>query len=186
MKFVKLLLDHKITPVLVFDGDSLPMKRNRELERKKYVIFSLFFSLSRIFSSTSSNLFLPASVVGAVCATLYRKREEYKTKALEYLRMGNQKAANDFFQRAVDITPRMAYNLIQVLQQEGIEYIVAPYEADAQLAYLSLHHYIDAVITEDSDLIPYGASRVLLHLTFTVTIIFFPLIQNTNTFFFCC
>jgi exonuclease-1 len=97
------------------------------------------------------------------CSCLCRKRDEYKQKALEHLKNGARNAAIECFQRAVDITPRMAFNLIQVLQQEGIEYIVAPYEADAQLAYLSLNHYIDAVITEDSDLIPYGASRVILH-----------------------
>jgi exonuclease-1 len=54
----------------------------------------------------------------------------------------------------------MAYNLIKVLQQNKIDYVVAPYEADAQLTYLSLNGIADAVITEDSDLIPYGATRV--------------------------
>lgn len=50
----------------------------------------------------------------------------------------------------------------QALKQAGIEYIVAPYEADAQLAYLSISGYVDAVITEDSDLLAYGATRVRL------------------------
>ena len=43
-----------------------------------------------------------------------------------------------------------------MLKREGIECIVAPYEADAQLAYLALTGDVDAVITEDSDLLPYG------------------------------
>jgi exonuclease 1 len=43
-----------------------------------------------------------------------------------------------------------------VLKHEGIEVVVAPYEADAQLAYLALTGNVDAVITEDSDLLPYG------------------------------
>jgi exonuclease-1 len=60
----------------------------------------------------------------------------------------------------VDVTPRMAYNLIKVLQQHKVDYVVAPYEADAQLTYLSINGIADAVITEDSDLIPYGATRV--------------------------
>lgn len=42
----------------------------------------------------------------------------------------------------------------------NVECIVAPYEADAQLAFLSRSGYVDCVITEDSDLIPYGASRI--------------------------
>jgi exonuclease-1 len=42
-----------------------------------------------------------------------------------------------------------------------VEYIVAPYEADAQMAFLALHGHVDLVITEDSDLIPYGCPQVL-------------------------
>jgi exonuclease 1 len=38
---------------------------------------------------------------------------------------------------------------------------VAPYEADAQLAFLSLNGLVEAVISEDSDLLAYGCSRVL-------------------------
>ncbi len=48
----------------------------------------------------------------------------------------------------------------QRLRELDLDYIVSPYESDAQLAYLSREGLVDAVITEDSDLIPYGASRV--------------------------
>jgi 5'-3' exonuclease len=57
----------------------------------------------------------------------------------------------------------MAYCLIEELKRlnnPDIEYIVAPYEADAELAYLGQTGYIHAVITEDSDLVPYGTPRV--------------------------
>lgn len=43
------------------------------------------------------------------------RRETNKQKAVEHLLNGNTSAANDCFQKAVDITPKMAYNLIQVL-----------------------------------------------------------------------
>jgi exonuclease-1 len=39
---------------------------------------------------------------------------------------------------------------------------VAPYEADAQLAFLSLGGYVDCIITEDSDLLAYGCSKVII------------------------
>ena len=58
----------------------------------------------------------------------------------------NRAAAMEYFQRAVDITPRMAHRLIKVLRRLRVECIVAPYEADAQLAYLSLKGYVQAVI----------------------------------------
>ena len=40
-------------------------------------------------------------------------------------------------------------------------WMVAPYEADSQLAYLSKQSYIDLVITEDTDLIAHGCRSVL-------------------------
>jgi len=42
-----------------------------------------------------------------------------------------------------------------------VECFVAPFEADAQLAYLSKIKYIDLVITEDSDLLAFGAEKIL-------------------------
>ena len=41
-----------------------------------------------------------------------------------------------------------------------MRYLVAPYEADAQLAYLSVKGVVDVVLSEDSDTIPYGCRRV--------------------------
>lgn len=55
----------------------------------------------------------------------------------------------------------MAYELIQVLRSHGIPYLVAPYEADAQLAYLEQTGLIDGIISEDSDLLVFGCRRVL-------------------------
>lgn len=42
----------------------------------------------------------------------------------------------------------------------GIDIIVAPYEADAQLAYLNRAKIADYVITEDSDLVLFGCHHV--------------------------
>ncbi|KAL2934159.1 Exonuclease 1, partial [Bienertia sinuspersici] len=67
--------------------------------------------------------------------------------------------------RAISITPSMAHLLIQTLKSENVEFMVAPYEADAQLAYLSSlgeeHGGIVAVISEDSDLLAYGCPSVI-------------------------
>lgn len=54
----------------------------------------------------------------------------------------------------------MAQKLLLALKEKSIECIVAPFEADAQLAYLSITKYVDVVVTEDSDLLAYGAHRV--------------------------
>eukprot|EP01012_Entosiphon_sulcatum_P060251 TRINITY_DN8510_c0_g1_i1.p1 TRINITY_DN8510_c0_g1~~TRINITY_DN8510_c0_g1_i1.p1 ORF type:complete len:642 (+),score=57.74 TRINITY_DN8510_c0_g1_i1:61-1926(+) len=88
-----------------------------------------------------------------------RARERNLQAALEQVRQG--KSGDEFFQRAVDVTPEMACSLIQALRAEGVEFVVAPFEADAQLAFLAIQGYISAVITEDSDLVAYCTPRVL-------------------------
>ncbi|KAG0467886.1 hypothetical protein HPP92_017214 [Vanilla planifolia] len=90
-----------------------------------------------------------------------RKRKENLERALEHEAAGNSTAAFDCYQKAVDITPSIAFELVQVLIKEKIDYIVAPYEADAQMTFLSIYKQVDAVITEDSDLIPFGCSRII-------------------------
>ncbi|WOL19658.1 hypothetical protein Cni_G28460 [Canna indica] len=90
-----------------------------------------------------------------------RTRKENLGRAIEHEAMGNSAAAFECYQKAVDISPSIALQLIQVLKQEKVDYIVAPYEADAQMTFLSINSLVDAVITEDSDLIPFGCSRII-------------------------
>ncbi|KAL8135090.1 exonuclease 1 [Apium graveolens] len=95
----------------------------------------------------------------------YMKRKMNRDLAMENKKNGNISAASELFRRAVSITPAMAHQLIQILRLENIEFVVAPYEADAQLAYLSTmaaeQGGIDAVISEDSDLLAYGCPAVI-------------------------
>lgn len=51
----------------------------------------------------------------------------------------------------------------QECRSAGVEYIVAPYEADSQLAYLSKEGIVDLIVTEDSDLLVFGCKKVSLH-----------------------
>lgn len=46
----------------------------------------------------------------------------------------------------------------------GVKYVVAPYEADAQLGFLARNGHVNAVITEDSDIMLFGCTRVLFKL----------------------
>ncbi|KAL1834059.1 exonuclease 1 isoform X2 [Daucus carota subsp. sativus] len=90
-----------------------------------------------------------------------RSRKENFERALEHESGGNRSAAYECYSKAVDITPSIAYDLIQVLKQENVAYVVAPYEADAQMTFLAVNKLVDAVITEDSDLIPFGCPRII-------------------------
>jgi len=98
---------------------------------------------------------------GGTEASRKSSRNEYRAKGMQALRMQNRAAAVEFFQRAVEVTPQMAHRVIKALRKLNVECIVAPYEADAQLAYLSNTGYVTAVISEDSDIIAFGAKVVL-------------------------
>ncbi|CAG9320814.1 EXO1_2 [Blepharisma stoltei] len=88
-------------------------------------------------------------------------RKEALEKANELLKIGNLKEADKQFAKSISVTPTMAFELIKELKKYEIECIVAPYEADAQLAYLFKIGYISAAISEDSDLLVFGCQKVL-------------------------
>ena len=53
--------------------------------------------------------------------------------------------------------------------------MVAPYEADAQLAYLERENIVDGILTEDSDLLVFGCRNVFFKLdTVSATVIHIP------------
>jgi len=49
----------------------------------------------------------------------------------------------------------------KALHSIGVDVLVAPYEADAQLAYLNKVNIAQLIITEDSDLILFGCEKVI-------------------------
>jgi exonuclease-1 len=95
------------------------------------------------------------------------ERSESRSSSLNKARAlaasGDHKQARSYFSRAVDVTPQMASDLIFVIRstRPQVQCIVAPYEADAQLAYLSQIGKVDCVISEDSDNIPYGCKQII-------------------------
>lgn len=90
-----------------------------------------------------------------------QSRQEAREKALKMLRSGNKRDAYQQFQKCVDITPEMAALVIHKVRALGVPCVVAPYEADAQMVYLEKHGYVQAIVSEDSDLLVFGAQRLL-------------------------
>lgn len=58
--------------------------------------------------------------------------------------------------------PELAFGLLQELRRQNVPCTVAPYEADAQLAFLARNGEVDLVISEDSDMLVYECPRVRL------------------------
>lgn len=94
----------------------------------------------------------------------YSNRRKAKERAMDLLHEGKKTEALPHCRKAIDITHAMALQLIQVCRSMNVDCIVAPFEADGQLAYLSLHRIADYVITEDSDLMVFGCGKILYKL----------------------
>lgn len=89
------------------------------------------------------------------------RREASRKTGLELLKTGKPSQAHIELQKAIDITPEMARHLIDELKEADVPYVVAPYEADAQLIYLERQGIISGIVSEDSDLLVFGAKRLL-------------------------
>lgn len=93
-----------------------------------------------------------------------QKREDARARGKVFLAQGKHAQARECFLKCIDVTPQMAFQFIKALRAESVPYVVAPYEADSQLAYLERVGAVDAILTEDSDLLVFGCKTVLFKL----------------------
>ncbi|EDW77816.1 uncharacterized protein Dwil_GK24343 [Drosophila willistoni] len=94
-------------------------------------------------------------------------RQQSKKRAAELLRLGRVEEARSQMRRCVDVTHEMALRLIQACRERNVDCIVAPYEADAQMAWLNKAEIVQYIVTEDSDLTLFGAKKVIFKLDLT-------------------
>ena len=104
-------------------------------------------------------------------ASRRQKRSAALAKAKQLTREGRDDEARKFYAAAIDVSPAMAKEVIDACVDafgSKILYVVAPYEADAQLAFETRPGGRAAVaISEDSDLLCFGATTVLTKLDST-------------------
>lgn len=139
----------------------------RATNSRRYVDFSMHrVRMMKYFGVTPYLVFdgdfLPSKASEE--ASRAKRREESKRAGMELLKAGKTSQAYLDLQKAIDVTPEMARHLIEELKTAGVSYVVAPYEADAQLVYLERQGIINGIISEDSDLLVFGAKRLLTKL----------------------
>ena len=103
------------------------------------------------------------SALPSKALTTNRRREQRqgdRAKGLAAHKAGDAELANSHFQKCISVTHGMVKAVIEELRRAKVEFIVAPYEADAQLAFLARTDQVAAVITEDSDLALYDCKHV--------------------------
>ncbi|MGH0141377.1 UNVERIFIED_CONTAM: hypothetical protein FKN15_073630 [Acipenser sinensis] len=78
-----------------------------------------------------------------------QRRQMNLQKGKQLLREGKLSEARERFTRCINVA-----------RARGVDCVVAPYEADSQLAFLNKSGIAQVVITEDSDLLAFGCKKV--------------------------
>lgn len=145
-----------VYPLVVFDGRKLEAKGPEHARRKEARA-----QAKREFQAQDEVI----SELEAQAASQHYDGEDdgaptAQERTLQIMREKNEqeKAAR----RAVSVSEAMVERVMESLRTlEGVSVMRAPYEADAQLAFLAREQLVHAVLTEDSDLIAYSCPRLL-------------------------
>ncbi|GAB64877.1 exonuclease I [Plasmodium cynomolgi strain B] len=99
------------------------------------------------------------------------RREKAKKEAQEIIKsVANPRSDERVLKKciqAISVSKDIINTVIHFCKKKNIDYIISPFEADAQLSYLCRMGYISCAISEDSDLLVYGCPRVLYKLKST-------------------
>ncbi|GFE54702.1 XPG N-terminal domain-containing protein [Babesia ovis] len=91
------------------------------------------------------------------------RRDKAREEALEMIRKNRGSINTEIMRKcmqAISITPEVIARVMQICREMNVRVVVAPYEADAQVAYLCRAGIAHAALSEDSDLLAYGCPRV--------------------------
>ena len=138
---------------------------NMNIKTKDYLHF-----INKCLQMLRRHKIKPIMVFDGRSLFVKKKTEEHRKKikkaniekAQGFLEKGDEREARKYFSRAIKITKEMIYNAIDLCRQMKVDFILAPYESDAQIAFLVKNSYAHLAISEDSDLIAYGCQKVIL------------------------
>ena len=93
-------------------------------------------------------------------------RKNIRKKAEEKMAVAESKEEKiKYFKRSVIISKEQLEDCRLLLDCMGVPYINAPQEADSQCAWLAKNGLVDAVLTEDMDILTFGSPYIIRNLT---------------------
>ncbi|VDK67915.1 unnamed protein product [Litomosoides sigmodontis] len=102
------------------------------------------------------------------------KRDFHKQRGDLLMSEGRTSEAYDCFKRSASLTPKVIESTIQAFRHLNmVDVLVAPYESDAQLTFLTKTKMAQAVVTEDSDLIAFGCEKIIFKMDPTGSCVIF-------------
>ena len=135
--------------VIVFDGATPPIKKTCCTNRKN----------TRNDAAQKRDLYHPLD------NNNNNKNNNNNNKNIEHQSLQSSLAKISAAKKAGAHTSELYHtvvsSLLSTLRQSQIPFLVSPYEADGQLAYLSKRGYIDLIISEDSDFIGHAVNMIL-------------------------
>ena len=103
----------------------------------------------------------------AMKSKVIHDRKKIKQRAIEKLTESDLSQSDKikYFKRTVSISKKQIEECKELLTLMGIPYVVAPEEADSQCAQLVKDGIASAVLTEDMDILTFGANCIYRNLT---------------------
>jgi len=153
-------LKKKIRPVFIFDGKPPDIKLNTlkdrvDIRNNANVQLNILNSIPIVLETesikeTQMDISEPIlEVEDAVMITEELKKQEIKEQKIKFLK------------QSTVVTGKQMRECKEILHLMGIPVVEASQEADSQCAYLSKEHLVDAVASEDMDLLTFGVEKLL-------------------------
>ena len=95
------------------------------------------------------------------CVIRHTKKAEAMKEAMIMETLGDRQSAEKMWMQAFFVTKQMERDVIHILDQINVRYVVAEQEADQEIGRLCQSGVAYAAISEDSDLFGYGVDRML-------------------------
>lgn len=116
------------------------------------------------------NKIIPVYVFDGKPPDLKRKvldiRRSIRKKAEEKMSLAETEEEKiKYFKRSVTISKKQLDECRELLDLMGVPYVNAPEEADSQCAWLAEQNLVDAVLTEDMDILTFGSPKIVRNLT---------------------